>query len=155
MVHGAGGSGMRLAVTLERIVEASAPAPVVVVDRPDGGASPAGHGLEVRGATFAYGTRATPVIRDLDLVIPEGDHLAIVGPSGIGKSTLAGLLTGMLRPLAGEVELGGAPLGSLDPAVLPRHRVLIPQEAGTLLENLACLHPDACDEMLDAAVDAV
>jgi len=146
-------------VTLERIVEASAPAPVAVVDRPDGGASPAGHGLEVRGATFAYGARATPVIRDLDLVIPEGDHLAIVGPSGIGKSTLAGLLTGMLRPLAGEVELGGVPLGSLDPSVLPRHRVLIPQEAyvfaGTLLENLACLHPDACDEMLDAAVDAV
>ncbi len=160
LVHGVGGSGMRLAVTLERIVEAGAPAPVTVADRPGGGASPAGRGLEVRGATFAYSAGATPVIRDLDLVIPEGDHLAIVGPSGIGKSTLAGLLTGMLRPLAGEVELGGAPLGSLDPAVLPLHRVLIPQEAyvfaGTLLENLACLRPDAPgEEALDAAVDAV
>src|SRR5205807_4103933 len=123
------------------------------------GRRPAGHDLRLRHVTFAYGRGAEPVIRDLDLVVPEGDHLAIVGPSGIGKSTLAGLLTGMLRPAAGEVVMGGVPLDALHPSALPRHRVLIPQEAyvfaGTLLENLTYLSGDPGQEALDAAVDAI
>lgn len=70
-----------------------------------------------------------PVIRDLDLAIPDGDHLAVVGPSGIGKSTLAGLISGVLRPVRGQVLLGGVALGGLEPGALARRRVLIPQEA--------------------------
>ena len=68
-------------------------------------------------------------MRALDLDIPDGHHLAIVGPSGIGKSTLAGLVAGLLRPLVGEVLLGGTPLAEIPDADLPRYRVLIPQEA--------------------------
>jgi ATP-binding cassette subfamily C protein len=82
-----------------------------------------------------------------------------VGPSGIGKSTLAGLVAGLLRPLAGEIRLGGVPLTEIPAADLPRYRVLIPQEAyvfaGTLGENLGYLVPGASPAALDASVGAV
>lgn len=115
--------------------------------------------VSVRGVSFAYGPFAEPVLHDLDLDIPDGGHLAIVGPSGIGKSTLAGLVAGLLRPLAGEVRLGGAPTTEIAAADLPRYRVLIPQEAyvfaGTLAQNLSYHAPEATQAELDASVDAV
>jgi ATP-binding cassette subfamily C protein len=110
--------------------------------------------LELHGVTFAYGPHAEPVIAGLDLVIPEGDHLAVVGPSGIGKSTLASLITGMLQPNQGTILIGGVPAEHVDPAA----RVLIPQEAyvfrGSLLENLTYL-ADAPPNTLDDAIAAV
>jgi ATP-binding cassette subfamily C protein len=109
--------------------------------------------------SFAYGPFAEPVLHGLDLDIPDGHHLAIVGPSGIGKSTLAGLVAGLLQPLAGEVRLGGTPTTEIAAADLPGYRVLIPQEAyvfaGSLAQNLRYLAPDAPPEDLDASVDAV
>lgn len=112
-----------------------------------------GHGdLVVRGLTFAYGPHAEPVLRDLDLVVPDGDHLAVVGPSGIGKSTLAGLLAGVETPTRGTVTLGGAP-------VRPGRLALVPQEAyvfpGTVRENLEYLAPGRDATELRRAVDAV
>ncbi|MFC7649925.1 ATP-binding cassette domain-containing protein [Streptosporangium lutulentum] len=104
--------------------------------------------------TFAYGPHAEPVIDDLHLSVPEGDHLAVVGPSGIGKSTLAALVTGTLRPGSGRILVGGVPAGDLDPA----GRVLIPQEAyvfrGSLMENLTYLAP-ASAGAVEEAVAAV
>lgn len=120
---------------------------------------PAGSAVRLRNLTFAYGLHADPVIRDLCLDIPDGDHLAVVGPSGIGKSTLAGLVTGMLRPNRGRVLLGGVPVRELAPEVLARRRVLIPQEAyvftGTVRDNLTYLNPGASTADLEAAVAAV
>jgi ATP-binding cassette subfamily C protein len=188
LTRGLGGSGIRLAITLQRIVEASAnPAdrnPLGVGQAMSGGGTrpgprglPDGHDavtsgsplpgrtgrdlaeVSVRGVSFAYGPFAEPVLHGLDLEIPDGHHLAIVGPSGIGKSTLAGLVAGLLQPLAGEVRLGGTPTTEIAAADLPRYRVLIPQEAyvfaGTLAQNLSYLAPDAPHEELDASVDAV
>ena len=107
--------------------------------------------------TFAYGPAATPVIENLDLTLAPGAHLAVVGPSGIGKSTLTALIAGMLTPRRGEIRVGGAPVPSADAA---RHRVLIPQEAyvftGTVADNLAHLRQDPVPEReLLAAADAV
>jgi len=206
LTRGVGGSGIRLAITLQRIAEASA-CPLDLSRRGGGrhrrvadnaagggnggsggsggsGGAPAGirrgrpghaavitgpgHGgrmgsdlgrVSLRRVSFAYGPHAEPVLRALDLDIPDGHHLAIVGPSGIGKSTLAGLVAGLLRPLAGEVLLGGTPLAEIPDADLPRYRVLIPQEAyvfaGPLGENLGYLAPGAPPAKLDASVDAV
>ncbi|MCT9932751.1 ATP-binding cassette domain-containing protein [Planotetraspora sp. A-T 1434] len=111
----------------------------------------AGTRLELSGGTFAYGPGAEPVIDGLDLVVPEGDHLAVVRPSGIGKSTL---VAGVLRPGAGTVLIGGVPAHEVGPAA----RVLIPQEAyvfhGSLAANLTYLAPDSPMSALDEAVAA-
>ncbi|MGI9064421.1 MAG: ATP-binding cassette domain-containing protein [Pseudonocardiaceae bacterium] len=143
LVRGVGDSALWLLVTLGRILEtAPDPAP----PRREATRSSAGHHLELRGVTFGYAARAEPIVEDLNLDVPEGEHLAVVGPSGIGKSTLANLVAGLLEPQQGHVTLGGVPLAQWDPATLARHRVLIPQQAyvfaGTLAENLAYLQPD-------------
>ncbi|WP_310741832.1 ABC transporter ATP-binding protein [Microbispora sp. H13382] len=150
LVQGLGVSGVRLAVTLERILHAPGP-PVAHGDR-----RPDGVRLELRGVRFAYGTAgqkaAEPVIDGLDLVVPEGDHLVVVGPSGIGKSTLAALVSGLLSPDDGEVLVGGVRAARVHPAA----RALIPQEAyvfpGTLAENLTYLAPGTPAERVDEAV---
>ncbi|MGH3930319.1 MAG: carboxypeptidase regulatory-like domain-containing protein [Pseudonocardiaceae bacterium] len=118
-----------------------------------------GHDLILRGVTFAYGPHAEPVLRNLDLTVPAGDHLAIVGPSGIGKSTLAGLLCGLLRPDAGTVRLGGAVAADLAPDRLAEIRTLIPQEAyvfaSTVWDNLTYLCSTATTRQVDNAVAAL
>ena len=153
LVRELGGAGLWLFVTLDRLVEATAdegPAPARA------GRVPASADLCLRGVTFRYGASPEPVISDLDLDLAEGDHLAIVGPSGVGKSTLAGLMAGLLVPEAGEVLLGGARAADVDPAELARWRTLIPQEAyvfpGTVRENLAYLRDGATTGDIDEVV---
>ncbi|GAA4542086.1 ABC transporter ATP-binding protein [Amycolatopsis samaneae] len=145
---------LRLLVALRRLAEtAEVPEPV------DGHARPRGFDLSVRGLTFGWGAAAEPVVRELDLDLGPAAHLAVVGPSGIGKSTLSGLLTGLLEPQAGRVLLGGVPVREV-PAE-QRHRLvaLIPQEAyvfaGTLRDNLGLFAATATDAQLLAAADAV
>ncbi|MEV0990342.1 ABC transporter ATP-binding protein [Streptomyces sp. NPDC049949] len=120
---------------------------------------------ELRGVTFAYGPGAAPVLDGLDLLVRPGEHLAVVGPSGIGKSTLTALLAGMLSPDAGSVLVAGAAArrgtGSTGPD--PR-RTLLPQQAyvftGTVRENLTHLAvapgtPEPGDARVRRAVSAL
>jgi ATP-binding cassette subfamily C protein len=150
-----GDSGLRFVVTLGRILDATTTAAVP----PSSTAEPAGYDLALRGVTFAYGPHAEPVVRDLDLAVPEGDRLAVVGPSGIGKSTLAGLVCGLLRPDTGEVRLGGAQAAELATERLATTRVLIPQEAyvfeGTVLDNITYLAPGVTGARIDHALQAI
>jgi len=156
LIAAVGTSGLRLTVTLRRILDASE-LPAEPDRRAVGAAS--GYDLAVRGLTFAYGPHAEPVLRDLDLTVAEGEHLAIVGPSGIGKSTLAGLLCGLLQPDAGTVEIGGVPTVDLAVDRLAALRTLIPQEAyvfgASVRDNLRYLNPAADTERLDLAVRSV
>jgi ABC-type multidrug transport system fused ATPase/permease subunit len=151
LMQGLGASAVRLMVTLDRILEPDQVSPRAA---PRVMRSPSGAGLELHDVTFAYGPHAEPVIAGLDLIVPEGDYLAVVGPSGIGKSTLAALITGMLQPDNGKILVGGVPADHLDPAA----RVLIPQEAyvfrGSLLDNLTYL-ANAPRIAVDEAVAAV
>jgi ATP-binding cassette subfamily C protein len=147
-----GDSGLRYVVTLGRILDSGPPA-----EKPASIASPRGHQVRLHKVTFAYGPE--PVLRELDLVVREGDHLAVVGPSGIGKSTLAALVCGLLRPTDGRLAIGRVPPAELSTVELARARVLIPQEAyvfsGSVLENIAYLAPTATTAQVNRAVEAV
>ncbi|MFC8838690.1 ATP-binding cassette domain-containing protein [Streptomyces griseoincarnatus] len=132
-------------------------------DAPDRGGRPADRArtaaVELRSVTLSYGVRAEPVLDSLDLCVAPGEHLAVVGPSGIGKSTLTRLVAGTLVPSGGEVRVDGREVTGRPPAELAALRVLVPQEAyvfsGTLSDNLTYLRPGASRADLDAAVDAL
>ncbi|MFP8964121.1 ATP-binding cassette domain-containing protein [Streptomyces nanhaiensis] len=163
-----GAAGTRLLVILDRLVgedpphgapaaaepatEPSTAPPTALPTALPAARSAAGSRVELRSVTFAYGPGAQPVLREVDLTVEPGEHLVVVGPSGIGKSTLAALVAGLLVPDRGEVLVDGAPpraagRGAGEPA---RQRVLIPQQAyvftGTLRENLLYLCPDDLPE---------
>jgi ATP-binding cassette subfamily C protein len=149
-----GESGLRYVVTLGRILDLSeVPEPKTSAQLPQG------HEVLLSAVSLAYGPQAAPVIRDLDLLVSDGDHLAVVGPSGIGKSTLAGLVCGLLSPTGGTVLLGGVPPSELAAADLAGTRVVLPQEAyvftGTVLENLTYLRPEATTAQVCRAIDVV
>jgi ABC-type multidrug transport system fused ATPase/permease subunit len=162
-VQTTGGSAVRLGVTLHRLESCAGPEPV---PEPGPAPSPVPRArvpsdceVCVDRLTFAYGPGAEPVLRDVTFTVPYGSHLAVVGPSGIGKSTLADLLTGAAEPQRGTVSIGGLPLASLDPRWLRRTIAIIPQEAyvfaGSLRENLAYLRPAASDADIEDAVAAL
>lgn len=143
LIQGLASGGLRYGVTLARLLAATdVPPPVPVGVAPL--APPAL--LCLRGVTFRYGPTAEPVLDGLDLDVADGAHLAVVGASGIGKSTLSALMAGLLPPQAGTVGFGRRP-------------VLLPQEAyvftGTVGENLRYLAPDVPAPRLDAAVDSL
>ncbi|MFI7355707.1 ATP-binding cassette domain-containing protein [Streptomyces avidinii] len=104
--------------------------------------------VELHRVRFAYGPRAHPVIDGLDLVVGPGEHLAVVGPSGIGKSTLTALIAGLLPPGRGSVRVAGAAARGAPgygPGGPDVRRTLLPQQAyvftGTVRENLTHLCP--------------
>lgn len=170
LIRTVGGTGLWLTVALARIAEAVDPqAPAATpmmreVERSVPEIALGRHALELRRVTFRYGGRAEPVIRDLDLRLAGDEHLAVVGPSGVGKSTLAGIIAGLLEPQAGQVLIDDVELARWEPAELTRRRVLIPQEAyvfaGTVAENLNYYRrpeppPAQLDDAVDDAVDAL
>jgi iron complex transport system ATP-binding protein len=81
--------------------------------------------LEVRGVGFGYGDRE--VARDVSFSLPEGSCTALVGPNGIGKTTLLRLASGGLAPRVGEVLLDGIALGKLGRKEVAKRLALVPQ----------------------------
>jgi ABC-type multidrug transport system fused ATPase/permease subunit len=157
LVRNLGSTGLWLLVTLARVVEASDEIePEIEPPRRAPAPLPADSTVRLSGMSFGYGRSPEPVISGLDLLLEDGGHLAVVGPSGVGKSTLAALIAGILEPQEGEIALGGAPIHALDTPALARHRVLIPQEAyvftGPLWENLSYLNDDLQRTELEHAV---
>lgn len=120
--------------------------------------APANDLIEVTGVHYAY-DHGGEVLSDVDLTVRPGERLAVVGPSGAGKTTLSRLLAGVDAPTAGSVTVGGVPVGALGPEQLRRQVVLVTQEhhvfLGTVRDNLRIAEPSATDEQVWAALTAV
>lgn len=116
--------------------------------------------VELRGVSFAY-DGGPPVLHELDLHIAPGERVALVGPSGAGKTTIAKLVAGIHEPTGGTVRLGGVDVSHTDAADdrLGRAVTLVSQEvhvfAGPLAADLRLARPDATDDELRAALDTV
>jgi ATP-binding cassette subfamily B protein len=110
--------------------------------------------IEFRHLDFSYGE--TPVLKDISLKIPAGSSLAIVGPTGSGKSTLVNLLARIYEAPGGSLLIDGRPVREYPLAVLRHNIGMVPQEtflfSETIRENLAFGVPDAStEELLEAA----
>jgi ATP-binding cassette subfamily B protein len=110
--------------------------------------------LEARAVGFSYdGTN--PVLADVDLVVAQGERLALVGPTGAGKSTLAKLLARLYDPTSGTISYGGLDLRDATLVSLRERIVVVPQEGylfnGTIMENVRIGRRGASDaEVVDA-----
>jgi ATP-binding cassette subfamily B protein len=114
-----------------------------------------GH-VAFRGLHFAYPTRPdAPVLAGVDLDVPPGANLALVGASGSGKSTLGLLLTRLYDATGGAVELDGVDVRALDPTWLRAQVAVVPQEpalfATSVAENIRYGRPGASDGEVEAA----
>jgi ATP-binding cassette subfamily B protein len=130
--------------------------PSEVVDRP--GAKPLrqieGH-VAFEGVRFRYG-RGDEVLHGIDLDVPAGTTVALVGHTGAGKSTIAKLLARFYEPTHGRLTIDGVDLNDVTQSSLRRQLGVVPQEgflfAGTVADNIAFGRPDATsDEIVRAA----
>ena len=112
---------------------------------------PADTAIRCRDLRFGY-EPGREILRGVDLDLPRGGFVALVGESGCGKSTLAALLTGRVKGWQGQVTMGGVPLEELDETGLLRTVTCLGHNAwlckGTLADNLRLGAPDATDEQL-------
>lgn len=112
--------------------------------------------IVIRNLTFHY-AEDEPLFRGLNLSIPYGQRVAIVGPSGGGKSTLSLLLLRLYDPLAGSIEIGGEDLKGIRGADLRKQFGVVPQNPfmfqTTVRGNLQMIHPDADDKAIQSACE--
>jgi ABC-type multidrug transport system fused ATPase/permease subunit len=105
--------------------------------------------VELRDVTFEY-TPGVPVLHDVSLVAPAGKSIALVGPSGGGKSTLIGLVAAFQRPTKGALYIDGKPLDDLRLGDYRRFIGIVPQDsflfADSIYDNIAMGNPKATRE---------
>ena len=145
-----------LSVHLNRIAD-------IALSRPEGGeAAPADVGaavpgaIELRNVHFKYGAGEPDVLKGVNLKIEAGEMVALVGPSGGGKTTLLKLMMGLFEPGYGQVLVDGRPLASLAVEAWRRQIGSVTQDdtlfAGTLAENIAFFDPEIdMERVMEAA----
>jgi ABC-type multidrug transport system fused ATPase/permease subunit len=121
--------------------------------------------IALEGVSFSYADDPDPdvdsewALRDIDLHVPAGQTIALVGETGAGKSTLAKLVSRFYDPQRGRVLVDGHDLREVRASCLRSQFGIVPQEgflfSGTVRENIAFGRPDASDEEIRAAAGAV
>jgi ATP-binding cassette subfamily B protein len=115
-------------------------------------------GIAFEGVHFAYPARpGTPALDRFTLNVAQGEHVALVGPSGAGKTTVLALLLRFYDPQAGAVRIGGTDLREFDPQQLRRLVAVVPQDpvifAASVLENVRYGRPEATREEAEHACE--
>lgn len=115
--------------------------------------------IEFKGVSFSYGEGEKQVLNKLDLRIKSGASIALVGPSGAGKTTIANLIPRFYDVNGGEITIGGTPISQITLKELRRNVGVVAQNVylfnGTIKENILYGKPDASfDEVVAAAVAA-
>lgn len=154
------GDVQRAAGATERLVELLAtPSSLVQAENPIALPRPVIGELQMRDVVFAYPSRAdVPVFDKFNLHIKPGEKIALVGPSGAGKTTVFQLLQRFYDPQAGEILLDGINIRHTDIHQLRAHIALVPQDpvifASSVRDNLRYGRPDASDDEVIAACKA-
>jgi ABC-type multidrug transport system fused ATPase/permease subunit len=143
---------------LDKIMDVMDEEPTIL-DKPAASALPATQGhVRFDHVRFGYGD-GPEVLHGLDLEVPSGTTVALVGHTGAGKSTIAKLLARFYDPREGRITIDGVDLRDVTQASLRRQLGIVPQEgflfAGTVHDNIAFGRPDASREDVVAAAKAV
>lgn len=114
--------------------------------------------IQLRNVHFFY-EKDREILKGIDIQIPSGTFVALVGESGCGKSTIAGLLSGKNKGFSGTIQIGGKDLPQIGEADLMNHVVLVRHNSylfkGTVEENLRMANPDASVEEMEAVLEKV
>ena len=108
---------------------------------------------------FRYPATESPVLSDVSITVADGERLALVGPTGAGKSTLAKLMARLYDPTEGSISFGGIDLRDATLASLRHRVVVVPQEGflfgGTIADNVRVARAEATDDEVRAAFEAI
>lgn len=130
-----------------------------VDERPGAVTLPAQGDLVVERVGFTYPDTSRAVLEDVSLRVGAGERVALVGPTGAGKSTLAKLMARLYDPAEGVVTFGGIDLRDATLASLRERVVVVPQEGylfgGTIRDNVRLARPSATDDEVATALDAL
>jgi ATP-binding cassette, subfamily B, bacterial len=154
------GDLQRAAGATERLFELlSVDAGIRAPEHPVALPAPARGTVAFRDVTFHYPSRQdTAALEEFSLDVAAGEKVALVGPSGAGKTTVFQLLLRFYDPQRGSVTIDGVDLRAADPAAVRAHLAVVPQDpvifATSVLENVRYGRPDATEAQVRAACDA-